>query len=238
LRALVLYTAWVQDQAILHPGDDRWQRRNDLLLPLVKGYSSEKAYELLSMALQVFGGSGYTQDYPMEQYLRDARIDTIYEGTTGIQALDLFFRKIVRDQGATLATLASEIVEFVKGGADADPLAAERELLAQMLDDTQAHLGAMVEWLVASAAGHTAEVYKAGLHTNHLLESLAETVVAWLMLRHAEIAVEKADDDPYYRGKVESARWFLRHAAPKAGLRRAAAAAEDGSLMKVPAEAF
>jgi alkylation response protein AidB-like acyl-CoA dehydrogenase len=92
LRALVLYTAWVQDQVILHPGDDRWERLNDLLLPLVKGYSSEKAYQLLSMSLQVFGGSGYTQDYPMEQYIRDARIDTIYEGTTGIQALDLCFR--------------------------------------------------------------------------------------------------------------------------------------------------
>jgi hypothetical protein len=73
MRALVLYAAWVQDQARLHPDDDTWERRNDLLLPLVKGYSSEKAYELLSMSLQVFGGSGYTMDYPIEQYIRDAR---------------------------------------------------------------------------------------------------------------------------------------------------------------------
>jgi hypothetical protein len=237
LRALVLYTAWVQDQAILHP-DDGWERRSDLLLPLVKGYSSEKAYELLSSALQVFGGSGYTQDYPMEQYIRDARIDTIYEGTTGIQALDLFFRKIARDQGATLARLAGEIVEFVKGGADADSLAEERELLAQMLDDTQAHLGSMVEHLMGSAAGKKEEIYKVGLQTNHLLESMAETVIAWLMLRHGEIALDKVDDDPFYRGKVESARWFLRHVAPKVGIRRAAALAEDGSLMDVPVEAF
>ncbi len=86
LRALVMYTAWVQDQAILHPEDDKWERRSDLLLPLVKGYSSEKAYELLSTSLQVLGGSGYTMDYPIEQYIRDAKIDSIYEGTTGIQA--------------------------------------------------------------------------------------------------------------------------------------------------------
>lgn len=238
MRALVLYAAWVQDQAILHSGDDSWERRNDLLLPLVKGYSSEKAYELLSMSLQVFGGSGYTQDYPMEQYIRDARIDTIYEGTTGIQALDLFFRKIARDQGETLAALASEIVEFVKGGEDADPLSAERELLAGMLDDTQAHLGTMVEHLMAFAGGEKAEIYKVGLHTNSLLESMAETVIAWLLLRHAEVAARREDEDPFYRGKVESARWFVRHTAPKIAMRRAAAAAEDGSLMDLPNEAF
>ena len=238
LRALVLYTAWVQDQAILHPDDDRWERRNDLLLPLVKGYSSEKAYELLSMSLQVFGGSGYTMDYPIEQYIRDARIDTIYEGTTGIQAMDLFFRKIARDQGETLAALAAEIVEFVKAGEDGDPLAEERELLAEMLDDTQAHLGSMVEYLMSSINGQSEDIYKVGLHTNHLLESMAETVIAWLMLRQAEIAHEKLDIDPFYRGKVDSARWFVRHAAPKAASRRAAVAAEDGSLMDLPLEAF
>ncbi|HUG32875.1 MAG TPA: acyl-CoA dehydrogenase [Acidimicrobiia bacterium] len=238
LRALVLYTAWVQDQAVLHPDDDKWERRSDLLLPLVKGYSSEKAYELLSMSLQVFGGSGYTMDYPLEQYIRDARIDTIYEGTTGIQAMDFFFRKIARDQGETLAALAAEIVEFVKGGADADPLAEERELLADMLDDTQAHLGSMVEYLMSSIGGEKEHIYKVGLHTNHLLESMAETVIAWLMLRQAEIAVEKVDEDPFYRGKMESARWLVRHVAPKAAVRRAAAAAEDGSLMDLPVEAF
>jgi alkylation response protein AidB-like acyl-CoA dehydrogenase len=238
MRALVLYAAWVQDQARLHPDDDTWERRNDLLLPLVKGYSSEKAYELLSMSLQVLGGSGYTMDYPMEQYIRDARIDTIYEGTTGIQAMDLFFRKIARDQGETLAALASEIVEFVKGGPDGDPLAEERELLAGMLDDTQAHLGSMVENLMSYVGGSKEDIYKAGLHTNHLLESMAETVIAWLMLRQAEVALPKVDEDPFYRGKVESARWLVRHVAPKAGVRRAAAAAEDGSLMNLPVEAF
>ena len=238
LRALVLYTAWAQDQGLLHPDDDKWERRSDLLLPLVKGYSSEKAYELLSMSLQVLGGSGYTMDYPMEQYIRDARIDTIYEGTTGIQAMDFFFRKIARDQGQTLAAMAAEIVEFVKGGADADPLAEERELLADMLDDTQAHLGSMVERLMASMAGAPAEIYTVGLHTNHLLESMAETVIAWLLLRQAEVALPKVDIEPFYLGKVESARWFVRHTAPKAATRRAAAQAEDGALMRLPIEAF
>ena len=238
LRALVFYTAWVQDQIQLHPDDDHWKRRNDLLLPMVKGYSSEKAYELLATSMQVFGGSGYTQDYPIEQYIRDAKIDTIYEGTTGIQALDLFFRKIARDQGSALAALSAEIVEFIKGGAEDDPLAAEREKLGTILDDVQTQLGSMVEHLMASIAGDKEEIYKVGLQTDALLESLSEIVIVWQMLRHAEIAMEKVDEDPFYLGKVESARWLLNDVAPKVAARRDAATAEDGSLMDLPVEAF
>jgi len=150
LRALWSYTAWCQDQAILHPDDDGWERRSDFLLPLVKGYSSEKAYELLASSLQVFGGAGFTQDYPIEQYIRDAKIDTLYEGTTGIQALDLFFRKISRDQGQTIASFASEIAEFVKATGDDDALAPERLMLGSMLDDVQAHVGVMVAHLMSA----------------------------------------------------------------------------------------
>jgi alkylation response protein AidB-like acyl-CoA dehydrogenase len=238
LRALVFYTAWVQDQVLLHPEDDLWERRNDLLLPMVKGYSSEKAYELLAISLQVFGGAGYTQDFPIEQYIRDAKIDTIYEGTTGIQALDLFFRKIARDQGSALASLAAEIVEFVKGGVDDDPLAVEREKLGTILDDAQTQLGSVVENLMSSLSGDKEEIYKVGLQTDALLESLSEVVIAWQMLRQAEVAIEKVDEDPFYRGKVESARWLLNDLAPKVAARRDAAIAEDGSLMDLPVEAF
>jgi alkylation response protein AidB-like acyl-CoA dehydrogenase len=238
LRSLITYTAWVQDQVIIHPDDDMWERRNDLLLPLVKGYSSETAYRELADALQVFGGSGYTQDFPLEQYIRDTKIDTIYEGTTAIQALDLFFRKIARDQGAALASLASEIVEFVKGGVDADRLADQRELLGVMLDNAQSHLGSMVEDLMASYAGDSSELYKVALHTNALLDSIAEVVISWQMLRQAEIALPKVEDDPFYLGKVESAKWFLEMTAPKIAARRVAAEAEDGALMDLPIEAF
>ena len=238
LRALVMYTASIQDLAAIYPDDERWERRSDLLLPLVKGYSSERAYEQLGDALQVLGGSGFTQDYPLEQYIRDTKIDTIYEGTTGIQALDFFFRKIARDQGQTLASLAGEITEFVKGGGDRDPIAAEREKLAAMLDDVQAHLGSMVENLMSSLAGDSRQVYKVGLHANALLESCAELVIAWQLLRHAEIAHPKIDLDPFYRGKVESARWFLGLAGLEVTVRRARAEAEDGSLMELPLEAM
>src|SRR5690606_7248952 len=133
LRALWMYAAYCQHMHALDP-EAGWDRRSDLLLPLVKGYSSEKAYVLLAQSLQVLGGSGYTQDYPVEQYIRDSKIDTVYEGTTGIQAMDLFFRKIARDQGQTLAAVAAEIGEFVKAGEDGDPFGAERAALGKMLD--------------------------------------------------------------------------------------------------------
>ena len=82
------------------------ERINDLLLPIVKGVGSERSYEMLAQSLQTLGGSGYLQDYPIEQYIRDAKIDTLYEGTTAIQGLDFFFRKMVRDQFKAVFHLA------------------------------------------------------------------------------------------------------------------------------------
>ena len=236
LRALVLYTAWTQDQAILDP-DAGWDDRTDLLLPLVKGYSSEKAYDLLAESLQVFGGSGYTRDYPIEQYIRDAKIDTVYEGTTAIQALDLFFRKIARNQGQTLTAVAAEMLEFVKAGGDDDDLALERELLGTAIDNVQGQLGTMVAHLMASAQ-HREEIYKVGLHANSLLESLAEVTISWLMLRQADLALEADPSDMFYTGKIAAARFLVRDIAPRVAARRAAAEAEDGSLMDLPDEAF
>ena len=110
LRALYLYTATYQDAAVAQARARRRRRAavtvNDLLLPIVKGVGSERAYANLTESLQTFGGSGYLQDYPIEQYIRDAKIDSLYEGTTAIQAQDFFFRKIVRDQGVALAHVA------------------------------------------------------------------------------------------------------------------------------------
>jgi hypothetical protein len=243
MRALLYYTSWVQDQKKLHPDDEYLAKLDDLLLPLVKGYSSEKAYELLAVSLQVFGGSGFLQDYPIEQYIRDAKIDTLYEGTTGIQALDLFFRKIARDQGQTLMTLAGQIMELAKDGGPEDPFAAERGLLGKALEDVQGQLGVMVGYLMASQQEPT-EIYKTGLHTNALLESVSEVVIGWLLLRHAGIARDALEagatgsDRSYYEGKIASARYFARNVLPKGALRRSLAESEDGALMELPESAF
>jgi len=242
MRALTLFSAWVLDQVMLHPEDKSWSKLDDLLLPLIKGFCSEKAYVLLGQCLQVLGGSGFTKDYPFEQYIRDIKIDSIYEGTTGIQALDLFFRKIARDQGQTLMGLAGKIMETVKGGGEDDPFAKERGLLGKAMEDVQAQLMVMVGNTMASMQDPP-QVYKTGLHTNALLEGLAEAVMGWLLLRHAEIAhaalpTASAKDKPFYQGKIASARWFAANVLPKAALRRALAEAETGDLMTLPDEAF
>jgi alkylation response protein AidB-like acyl-CoA dehydrogenase len=242
MRALVMYSAWVLDQVILHPEDEYWPKLSDLLLPLVKGYPSEKAYELLGQSLQVLGGSGFVKDYPMEQYVRDVKIDTIYEGTTGIQALDLFFRKIARDRGETLMRLAATMTETVKGGGGDDSFAHERELLGKAMEDVQAQMGAMVGFLMASMEDPP-QLYRVGLHTNSLLETLAEVVIGWLLIRHAEIAEEALDgaseaDRAFYEGKIASARWFAANVLPAAGLRRTLAETEQGELMALADEAF
>ncbi len=246
MRALVLYTASVQDQvetsATAGQVDDLAVRLNDLLLPIVKGYGSEKSYELLATSLQVFGGSGFTQDYPIEQYIRDAKIDTLYEGTTSIQGMDLFFRKIVRDQGQALTHLLGEIQEFSKGDAGNGALARERELLAQALEDVQAINGVMVNHLMSSAE-EVANVYKVGLNTTRLLMALGDLVIAWLLMRQAAVALDKLPtatgrDKAFYEGKVASARWFAASVLPELSSKRAIAEAADLTLMELDEAAF
>jgi len=242
MRALTMYSAWVLDQIQLHPEEPYWAKLSDLLLPLVKGYCSEKAYDLMGQCLQVLGGSGFTKDYPLEQYVRDLKIDSLYEGTTGIQALDLFFRKIARDRGETLMRMAAGIIETVKGGGSDDPFTRERELLGKAMEDSQGQLGVMVGNTMA-AMQDPAVIYKVGLHTNALLESLAEVVMGWLLLRHAEVAHEalpgaSAKDKAFYEGKIASARWFAANVLPRAALRRTLAEGEQGELMALSDEAF
>ena len=142
LRALYLYTAAHQDPsvaAIVSGADAKLAERvNDLLLPVVKGVGSERAYQCLTEALQTLGGSGFLQDYPIEQYIRDAKIDSLYEGTTAIQAQDFFFRKIVRDQGAALQHVIAQIENFLGASSARKELAGSRALLTTALTDLQA----------------------------------------------------------------------------------------------------
>ena len=127
--------------------DEKTARLNDLLLPVVKGLGSERAYEMLTLSLQTFGGSGFLQDYPIEQYIRDAKIDSLYEGTTGIQGMDLYFRKIVRDGGQSFGTVLAGIRAFAAKDGGNGRLKSERAALAQAADDLEAMTGAMTGFL-------------------------------------------------------------------------------------------
>src|SRR3954468_10220579 len=253
LRALVLYMAAQQDAVAVADArgerDEMAERVNDLLLPIVKGVGSERSWVLLGTeSLQTFGGSGFLQNYPLEQYVRDAKIDTLYEGTTAIQGNDFFFRKIVRDKGQALAHLASQVAEFAKADTGDGRLSTERELLGKALDDVQAIVGTMVGAAMASdprvEGGDPRNVYKVGQNTTRLLLAAGDLVIAWLLLRQAEVALAElaqgagGRDKAFYEGKVAAARFFARQVLPKLAAERAIAEATDTSLMELDESAF
>ncbi|UYM07105.1 acyl-CoA dehydrogenase [Solicola gregarius] len=253
LRALVIYTATFQDRVAIAQSkgesDALAEKVNDLLLPIVKGYGSERSWVLLGTeSLQTFGGSGFLQEYPIEQYVRDAKIDTLYEGTTAIQGQDLFFRKIVKDKGQALTHLAGEIQQFVESEAGNGRLKIERDLLAKGLEDAQGVLGAMFGDLMAADAsaenGDVRNLYKVGLNTSRLLMVLGDVVCAWLLLRQAEVALDKlsgdvsASDESFYEGKIAAAQFFARTVLPRIAAERATVEATDLSLMDLDEAAF
>jgi len=245
MRALVLYTASIQDGIALAAaaGDAEKAKDlaalNDLLLPVVKGYGSEKSWVLLGTeSLQTFGGSGFTKDWPLEQYVRDAKIDTLYEGTTAIQGLDFFFRKIVKDGGRAIGLLGKEIGAFAASGGE---LAKEKEALGKALADVNEMMGTLVGHAMESQE-KAEEIYKVGLHTTRLLMSVGEVIIAWLLLRQAEIATSKlasaGRDADFYTGKITAAKYFVRTVLPHITAEKKIVAAETGDLMELPESAF
>ena len=249
MRALIAFTAYWQDMVEMGEAGiegvdlDAALRMNDLLLPIVKGVGSERSYEMLAVALQTYGGSGYLQDYPIEQYIRDAKIDTLYEGTTAIQGLDFFFRKMVRDQFKSIFYLGSQITETVKGDEGSGQLATERELLGKALEDVQAVIGLLGQWAMASQTD-SREIYRVGLNTTRLLMATGDLLIGWLLLRQAEVAVAALAagasdrDRPFYLGKIETAKWFARNRLPLLAAERAVAEATTLEVMELTEESF
>ncbi len=250
LRAVYLYTATWQDKIAAGEVSDAEmasaKKVNDLLLPIVKGVGSERAYENLALSLQVFGGSGYTQDYPIEQYIRDAKIDTLYEGTTAIQAQDFFFRKIVRDGGTALGVVSAEIAAFVSSSLSESTDGRHKEELALLqtaLTDVQSTVGSLIGYAAASAQ-EPASIYKVGEHAVSLLMSVGDLLIGYLLLRQARVAQSALDngasprDADFYAGKLAVAHWFARNVLPEITARRSVIENADQSLMEVSEAAF
>ncbi|WP_405498737.1 acyl-CoA dehydrogenase [Nocardia sp. NBC_00511] len=244
LRAVYLYTAAHQnaDVAELVSGADKDTafRVNDLLLPIVKGVGSERAYQYLTDSLQTFGGSGFLQDYPIEQYIRDAKIDSLYEGTTAIQAQDFFFRKIARDRGVALAHVAGQIQKFLDREGGNGRLKNERKLLATALEDVQGMAATLTGHLFA-AKEDAKELYKVGLGSVRFLMSVGDLVIGWLLLEQAEIAINALDSgstEAFYQGKVATAQFFARNVLPELTATRTVLSALDNDIMELDEAAF
>jgi hypothetical protein len=253
MRALVQYAATFQDDEQLAQAagghDERASAMNDLLLPLVKGVGSERAYEMLTLSLQTLGGSGYLQDYPFEQYIRDAKIDSLYEGTTAIQGMDLYFRKIVRNQGAVLGNLLGQVRSTATAEEGNGRLKLERTALARAADNVEAMVNAMNGYLLASME-RSEEINKVGLNTTRFLLALGDLIIGWLLVRQAEVATAALDqgagagaggphdDTAFYQGKVAAARFFAATVLPRLAAEREIVEATTGELMDLPEAAF
>ncbi len=248
MRAMVMYTASQQDAVIVAEAagqrDELAVALNDLLLPLVKGVGSERGYEQLAQSLQTFGGSGYLQDYPVEQYIRDAKIDSLYEGTTAIQGMDLYFRKVVRNQGAALTHLLGQIRDFAASEAGNGRLKNERAALTRAAADVEAIVAAM-NGSLGESMSQPAEVYRVGLNTTRLLLALGDLIIGWLLARQAEVALARlgqgglaADDQAFYEGKVAAAGFFAATVLPRLAAEREIAESVSLDLMELPEEAF
>ncbi|WP_280352990.1 acyl-CoA dehydrogenase [Nocardia otitidiscaviarum] len=244
LRALYMYCAAYQNadvaQANFGADAELAERVNDLLLPIVKGCGSDRAYEMLTESLQTLGGSGFLQDYPIEQYIRDSKIDSLYEGTTAIQAQDFFFRKIVRDKGVALAHVAGLIQKFVDQGTGLD---AERKLLGAALADVQAMAAALTGYLMA-AQQNPEEIYKVGLGSVRFLYATGDLVIAWRLLEQAKIAQAALDagaadkDTAFYTGKIGVASWFAKNKLPLLSGVRTVIENIDNDIMHLDEAAF
>jgi hypothetical protein len=252
MRALYLYAASFRDQVVEAEAAGTADsveatlaaRVNDLLLPIVKGFGSERATQLLTQeSLQTLGGSGYLQDYPIEQYIRDSKIDTLYEGTTAIQGQDFFFRKIVKDGGGALTWLAEQVQATITAEAGNGRLKEERALLATALGDVQGMVAAMFGQLTAAPEDMTG-LYLVAQNTSRLLLATGDLITAWLLVRQSEVALAALAgavperDRLFYEGKLAATRFFCAQVLPKLSAERSIVEHTDNALMEVDEASF
>jgi hypothetical protein len=252
-RALCYYAAHCHDQ--MHHAEDEkaartWHHQLEILTPLVKAWSSDEAFKVAEIGVQVHGGYGYIREYGMEQILRDAKIGSIYEGTNGVQALDLLGRKMAKGGGVMLMTMLNEINGFIHG-ADADSFFTDE--LKGLAKARDAVAGSAMEFAKRSMKG---DIAYSALHATPFLQMFGDLVVGWLLLRHAEKArelyearlrirdvddhdedlgqvLEDDDEARFLHGKIASAHYFVHQVLPRVQARQASIQSEDRSALTV-----
>ena len=244
IRALIVKLASHGDRArqVAGSDDDKatyHKGQVELLTPLVKAFSSDQAFRICEVAIQTFGGAGYLKDWPIEQYLRDSKIFSIYEGTNHIQAMDLVGRKMGQAGGSHFQAFMADVASFVE---------AHRE--DSELGPDVARLGVAQEAVLTSAMNllgwsQTGKTHLIPMVANRFLEMMSELAVGWLLLDAAVIAAKAqaklSPTDPdrtFYEGKRASAKWFARNVLPMVAHHAQVLALEDTSAMDIPDAAF
>jgi butyryl-CoA dehydrogenase len=215
--ALCLYAARLDDDRAMTDEADKKQRLQsllDLLTPIVKSWPAEYGIEANHLAIQVLGGYGYTREYPVEQYLRENRLNPIHEGTKGIQAIDLLGRKTLADQGKGLKILAATMQQDTERGLSHEVTKQG----SQMLADYSRQIQEAVTGLFPAIEPEGLD--KVLAHANRYLDTMGHLVVGWMWLRQALTAVEqlptaKGQDHAFYQGKIASWQFYYEAELPK-----------------------
>ncbi len=252
MRALLYYTAYCLDRSVSAEGDDSvvWHDRMEILTPILKAYCSDMGFRMCEIGMQVHGGYGYCQEFPVEQFLRDSKIGSIYEGANGIQAMDLLGRKLGMKGGQVLMAFLGEISELAKKHCDG-PLAPEAAILAtsrEVLGEVAMHL------MMAFQRG---ELAKTLLKASDVLELMGDVTLGWLLLWQAGIAQDKLDelfqggepaaledacannaDIAFYAGKVATARFFINRVLTLAPGKGEVIKNPDDSALTIPEAAM
>jgi alkylation response protein AidB-like acyl-CoA dehydrogenase len=211
----------------------------DLLVPLLKAYGSDQAFSVCATAIQVYGGAGYLKDWPVEQYARDSKIFSIYEGTNHIQAMDLVGRKLMQRGGANVQAFGKDVAAFVAANKDHPTLAKDIATLGQAMDALTTTGGTFMQWF----GGGRMEMVP--IAANRFLEMMSETVVGWLLLEQAVIAERAApgvaEDHPdraFYAGKRYAAQYFAANVLPSVVSKAQMISREDRSVLDIPVGGF
>jgi hypothetical protein len=241
IRSLLYYVGLCEDR--LHTVADaetrvKYQGLIDFLIPIAKGYVTERCCDVCNLGIQVYGGYGYIREYPMEQLLRDCRITPIYEGTNGIQAMDLLGRKLGQNKGRPIMDLLGEIqtvLTAAKAVARSAPLAEKVESAVNRLGEVAMHIG---------AAAMSDKVLTAFAHAHPFLEVCGDVVMAWMLLWRARIAAErlaagpKEKDALFYEGQIKSAEFFVYTLLPITLGKMNAILAAGSAAVDIPEDAF
>jgi alkylation response protein AidB-like acyl-CoA dehydrogenase len=239
-RALLYFSALCGDR-VRAAGDEaekeKWQGYLEILTPICKAYCSDMAFRVTETAIQVYGGYGYCAEYPVEQFLRDEKICSIYEGANGIQALDLVGRKLGLKKGLYFMNLLGEM-----GTAICRYKAALPDLAA----DFQAATNTLAEVaMLFAASGKAGKFMVPVANATPFLMLMGQVVMAWLLLWEAGVAKEKlaapeggGPDKAFYEGKIAAARFFIKHVLPEVDAAAKAIKSEDVSMLEIPDEAF
>jgi alkylation response protein AidB-like acyl-CoA dehydrogenase len=236
-RAFLFWTALHGDLAQHDPDEGVRQKADDymaLLTPVLKAFFTERGFQIASDAMQVHGGSGFTEHFPASQYLRDSRITLIYEGTNGVQALDLVGRKLPANGGRAVSAFMAEIDGFVAAnGAD-----AVLQPFAEGLGSAKAQLQEATMWLMQNGFSNPDNAIAGS--TDYLrLFGLTGLAYMWALIAQAASArIAAGDADPFYANKLVTGRYFLQRVLPDAGAALAKVKAGAETVMALPAEAF